>query len=423
MTSLLFNSYITAKILVTMAKNLARNCGKFSGKILHQNFSHYRTIFSSYIKAINPKQSNMSAMIASKFDQPSPPKRAKTTAGQNPSGIGIAIRSKDVLALSRGAAAPGTPNIWVGTGDRTRDAPLPGSNKTIKQKHAEEFWQQPPHNILLVPLDPEGNKEPLHVPGCAMKNGEPFVFSDREQGDAMVAACLSKKWVPKCVWPEQAEADAVFARLDTCIELDEAGKPKLDRKGLPKADKKALKAMAQKIVGELPEGRAEFFLSLCADYTKLVFEGDNDGRPFLVDEIVRGGIKKGSDAGRTALEEGFEESGVPMDFLEEHLRPTGPVEYISPDSGRKKLNETYELLIERGQMEAFWGAESARRRQMTNWFCPIGYYQYLPGIDVNGMEDVKGLCEIRDGRWLSQAEAEAILDAASLNILGHVLKH
>jgi hypothetical protein len=172
----------------------------------------------------------------------------------------------------------------------------------------------------------------------------------------------------------------------------------------------------------LPDGRTEFFLSLCADYTKLVFEGDNDGRPFLVDEIVRGGIKKGSDAGRTALEEGFEESGVPMDFLEEHLRPTGAVEYISPDSGRKKLNETYELLIERGQMEAFWGAE-ADRRKMTNWFCPIGYYQYLPGIDVNGMEDVKGLCEIHDGRWLPQAEAEAILDAASLNILGHVLKH
>ena len=365
----------------------------------------------------------MSAMNTSN-NQPSPPKRAKTGATKpKPSGIGIAIRSKDVLALSRGAAAPGIPYIWVGTGDRTRDATLPGSNKTIKQKHAEEFWQQPPHNILLVPLDPEGNKEPLHVPGCAMKNGEPFVFSDREQGDAMVTACLSKKWVPKCVWPEQAEADAVFVLLDTCIELDDAHKPKLDRKGLPKADKKALKAMAKKIVGELPDGRTEFFLSLCADYTKLVFEGDNDGRPFLVDEIVRGGIKKGSDAGRTALEEGFEESGVPKDFLEEHLRPTGPVEYISPDSGRKKLNETYELLIERGQMEAFWSAEAERRRKMTNWFCPIGYYQYLPGIDVNGMEAIKGLCEIRDGRWLSQVEAESILDAASLNILGHVLKN
>ncbi len=365
----------------------------------------------------------MSSMITDN-SQPSPPKRAKTGAGsQPPSGIGIGIRSKDVLALSSAAAASGTPYIWVGTGDRTRDAPLPGSDKTIKQKHAEEFWKQPPHNILLVPLDPEGKREPLHVPGCAMKNGEPFIFSAKEQGDAMVTACLAKKWVPKCVCPVQAEADAVFARLDTCIELDEAGNPKLDRKGLPKADKKALKAMAQKIVGELPEGRTEFFLSLCADYTKLVFTGDKDGCLFLVDEIVRGGIKRGSDAARTALEEGFEESGVPKDFLEEHLRPTGPVEYISPDSGRKKLNETYELLIERGQMEAFWGAESARRRQMTNWFCPIGYYQYLPGIHADGMEAIKGLCEIRDGRWVSQSEAEAILDAASLNILGHVLKN
>ena len=365
----------------------------------------------------------MSAMNTSN-NQPSPPKRAKTGATKpNPSGIGIAIRSKDVLALSEGAMGPGTPHIWVGTGDRTRDGFLPGSDKTLKQAWSGEFWQQPAHNILLVPLDPEGKREPLHVPGCAMKNGEPFVFSTKEQSDAMVAACLAKKWVPKCIWPEQSEANAVFVLLDTCIELDGAGKPKLDRKGLPKVDKKALKAMAQKIVGELPDGRTEFFLDLCADYTKLVFTGDKDGRPFLVDEIVRGGIKRGSDAGKTALEEGFEESGVPKDFLEEHLRPTGPVEYISPDSGRKKLNETYELLIERGQMEAFWGAEAERRRKMTNWFCPIGYYQYLPGIDVNGMEAIKGLCEIRDGRWLSQLEAEAILDAASLNILRHVLKN
>jgi len=355
--------------------------------------------------------------------QPSPHKRARTANAQKPSGIGIVIRSKDVLALSEGAAVVGTPYIWVGTGDRTRDGLLPGSGKTIKQKHAEEFWQQPPHNILLVPLDPEGKREPLRVPGCAMKNGESRVFSVKEHAEAMVTACLANKWVPKCVWPEACNADAVFARLGTCIELDDTGKPKLDRKDLTKDDKKALKAMAGNIVGELPEGRAEFFLSLCTDYTNLVFAGDKDGRPFLVDEIVRGGIKRGSDAARTALEEGFEESGVPKDFLEGHLRPTGPVEYISPDSGRKKLNETYELLIERGQMEAFWGAESARRRQMTNWFCPIGYYQYLPGIDANGMEVIKWLCEIRDGRWVSQSEAEAILDAASLKILAHVLKN
>ena len=338
-------------------------------------------------------------MNTSKFVHPSPPKRAKTTS---PSGIGIAIRSKD--ALFEGVA-PGVPGIWVGTGDRTRNGRLPGSDKTIKQKHAEEFWREPPHNILLTTLDTEDNKEPLYVPGCAMKNGESRVFSAKEQADAMVVACLSNKWVPKCGWPEQAEAEAVFVLLDKC------------------ADKKALKAMARKIVGELPDGRTELFLSLCTDYTKLVFIGDQDSRPFLVDEIVRGGIKKGSDADRTALEEGFEESGVPKDFLEEHLRPTGPVEYISQNSGRKKLNETYELLIERGQMEAFSSAEAERRHKMTNWFCPIGYYQYLPGIHVDGMEAIKGLCEIRNGRWLSQPEAEDILDDASLNILGHVLKH
>lgn len=343
------------------------------------------------------------------------PKRAKTSTGQNPSAIGIAIRSKD--------EATGTPCIWVGTGDRTRDGLLPGSDKTIKQKHAEEFWQQHAHNIILVPLDLEGKREPLHVPGCAMKNGESKTFSAKEQSDAMVTHCLTKRWIPKCVWLKQTDADAVIGRLGTCVLLDEAGKPKLDMKGLPKADKHALKAMAKEIVGKLTGARTESFLSLCADYTNLVFTGDNTGRPFLVDEIVRGGIKKGSDAYRTALEEGFEESGVPKNFLKKHLRQTGPAEYDSLTSDRKKLNETYELFVDRDQMEAFWGAESARRRQMTNWFCPIGYYQYLPGIDVDGMEAIKGLCEIRDGRWLSQAEAEAILDAASLNILDHVLKH
>ena len=386
---------------------------------MDQNFSRYR-IFSPYIITNNTLQTNMSAMITSSA-QPSPPKRAKTTAAKPPSGIGIAIRSKDVLTLFEGAASPGTPAIWVGTGDRTRDDILPGSNQTLKEKWSEEFWSGTPHNVLLVPIDASGQRERLRVPGNAMKNGEPRVFSSGEQADAMLTSCVSKKWVPKCVWPEQIDANAVLARLVTCVERNDPGEDKNNDQG--KDDKRALKAMARTIVGELSEGRSEFFLDLCTVYTKIVMAGDRAGRPFLVSEIVRGGIKRGSNATMTAIEEGFEESGVPMDFLEEHLRPTGAVEYISPDSGRKKLNETYELIIEKDQMKTFWSDESARRRQMTNWFCPIGYYPYLPGIDANGMEAIKGLCEIRDGRWLSQAEAKAILDAASLNILGHVLKN
>jgi hypothetical protein len=60
---------------------------------------------------------------------------------------------------------------------------------------------------------------------------------------------------------------------------------------------------------------------------------------------------------------------------------------------------------------------------MTNWFCPLGYYQFLPGISVKGMENIKGQCEMSNGRWVSEEEALLVLDAASLNILGHVLAH
>ena len=72
-------------------------------------------------------------------------------------------------------------------------------------------------------------------------------------------------------------------------------------------------------------------------------------------------------------------------------------------------------------MVSFWTKESQRRQQMTNWFCPLGYFQFLPGIYAKGMEEVKGEHEMNNGRWLSEEDALKVLDAASLNILGHVL--
>lgn len=315
-----------------------------------------------------------------------PPKCAKAS---KTSGMYISIYSNDTLATISGTSRL----VWCYYGTHTRYEKLPGSQGCLKQKWTSEFWGPVGQDILLVPLNADGSRAPLFVPGSAMKNGESHTFETRVQADAMVEHMVSKKCLPKCVWPDKEEAELLLTRLQT-------------------KDDQKLKVIARDIVDKLPACRTELFLSLCTMYTKIVEHGDDIG-PLLVTEIVHIGNKRGA----SLVNNGFEKSCVSREYLRNNLADPFFVEYISSKSGRRRRDACCELWIKKEQMQNFWLSEVSRRNVMTNWFCPINYFEHLPGIDINGMMELQLLCQGRQGRWLSLDAACSVLDNDAKHIL------
>ena len=315
---------------------------------------------------------------------------------EKPSGIGIIIHSVSLPNQEEKSL------IWIMDGDRTRWCP------ELKSSWTNEFYGEAPHNIYLVGLNPNGSFQNLYVPGQAMKTGDGKTFTKVEQARAMLEHAVSKKWIPKCIWSQE-----------DCIQILERLNTLKTPKG--KSDQKAIKVLARQIVEQLVDQQVEPFIDMCHRYTQFVEKGDAQGRPWRVTEIVRGKIEKGYTATETAIKEGHEESRATKEYLTTVLNSTGCVEYVSPDSGRRALSATYKLPVNPAQMVEWWNTEGARRHQLTNWFCPLGYYKNLPGIFVQEMEAIKGLCEMKNGRFVSQEEAQRLLDPASLNIMNHVI--
>lgn len=266
---------------------------------------------------------------------------------------------------------------------------------------SNEFYASEPHNIYLVALDESGNFQPLYVSGSEYKTGDPHTYSVLECGRAMLTHAFSKKWLAKCVM-DQTRADTI---LDDLSRL--------------KKDKKAMQSYASEVVSNLSDASVLRFIDLCVKYTKLVHAGD--GRPYLLLEIVCGAIESGHNADETALKEGFEESRAPVEELRKNLRATGPVEFVTKYGS--KWTATYMCAFPKLKMEDWWRVEGARRKAMTNWFCPHAWFIYLSGMDMGAMESLKGMCEMRNGRWMPIEQAKQLLDSKSRNILGHVLEH
>lgn len=340
----------------------------------------------------------MSALSTSSSAAPPPAKRTKTQADSTPvpRGVGVAIFSEDRLALAEGERAAPSPCVWVTDGDRTRKVPA------LWDPWSNEFYASEPHNIYLVPLDAAGNFEPLHVP--ATPTGEARVFSDEECGRAMLTHAIAKTWLPKCAISDPSKADAILAHLSTLKK---------------NKNKKGMQAYASEVVSQLPSESVRAFLDMCVHYTKLVNAGD--GRPYLLLEIVCGTIESGHTADQTAIKEGFEESRAPKEFLRSNLRSTGVVEYVTKYGS--KWSGTYTCSVQKDIMEQWWRIEGVRREALTNWFCPHAWFAYLSGLDMDAMEALKGMCEMRNGRWMPIDQAKQLLDAKSLNVLGHVLEH
>lgn len=342
---------------------------------------------------------------------PAPPatKRAKTKDVKMPTprGIGLVIRSEDVLAMSPGETPAPSASVWVMDGDRTRKVP------ELWNPWSAAFHGQEPHNIYMVDVDENGEYLPLFVPGNAHKTGENRLYTPQECGRAMLKHALSKGWLPKCVISEE-EAMSVLEQINT---------KKSDKKGL----KKYLKAFAvSKVDGNgqqngLTDETVQKFIDVCVEFTKKVMAGDSEGRPYLLTEVVCGKIESDSTADQTVLKEGHEESGAPLEDLRTKVRSTGLVEYVTKYGS--SWSATYECRFPKLSMESWWRVEHQRRSTLTNWFCAHGWFSNLPGIDEEAMDILKGNCETCHGRWVSVEEARAIVDEKSRNILEHVLDH
>ena len=345
----------------------------------------------------------MSALSTSSSAAPPPAKRAKTQDDSTPvpRGVGVAIFSEDRLAVTKGEKAPPPPDVWVMDGDRTRRDPA------MWDAWSDEFYASEPHNIYLVPLDSAGNFKPLHVPGLVYKTGDAHAYGVVECGRAMLTHAIAKKWLPKCVMTDPSKAATILAQLSTL------------KKRNGKDDKKAMQAYASEVVATTSDASIGNFIDLCVKYTKLANAGD--GRPYLLLEIVCGAIESGHNADQTALKEGFEESRAPVEKLRKKLRSTGLVEFKTRFGS--KWTATYACSFPKCNMEDWWRVEGARRKALTNWFCPHAWFVYLAGMDMGAMEALKGMCEMRNGRWMPIDQAMHLLDAKSVNVLRHVLEH
>lgn len=355
-----------------------------------------------YLKDHNTNNMSATFHTHAKPSAPEAPAAKKAKTEPVPTGIGLIIRSRDDSKASGAAASP--PEVLVMDGDRTRKDPA------IWDPWSSEFHAGEPHNIYMVALK-DGLYEPLYVPGNAHKTGEAHQYTAQECGRAMLKHAFAKKWIAKCVGNE-AYAEGVVNHIKN-IPKNEKGK----------ADKKAIKAYAAKLVDALDDTKVQAFLDLCVKYTKLALVGDSTGRSYLLTEVVMGGIERGHTADQTAVKEGFEESRAPKEFLEANIESKGIIEFVNAYTGRSSWSATYTCSAAKADIEGWWQGEEQRRKALTNWFCAHGWFSNLPGIDDSAMESLKGLCETRNGRWVSVEQALAILDTKSLNVFKHVLSH
>ena len=222
----------------------------------------------------------------------------------------------------------------------------------------------------------------------------------------MAEHAIVKSWI----WTTFSNAPTI--NLDIEALVDAEGKP----------DKAARNAYAGNVI--ISDDELLAFVAMCERFTTWCERGSieefgDKGLAHLLTEMVMGGIKTGSDARKTAVEEGFEEGCIDKVFAEANLQDKGLVEHTS--RGRTSHTAAFLLLIPKAQMAEWRKAEEPKRDAESNWFGAHAWYAYLPGIDEEGMDKVKERHETGNRRFVSIAEARKRLDAKNLGILKHVL--
>jgi len=310
-----------------------------------------------------------------------------------PRGSAVCTLSNELVFLAEQKA----PEVFVMDGDRTK-----------KEGQAEKMWTAwsgewdgVPHNLYMF----SGS---LLVPTEAVKRDEPVTYTDLECARAMTEHAIAKSWI----WRGLSDRATIKAEIESSV--DEQGNP----------DKAARKAYAKEVVCSTTDKELKDFVAMCKRFTTWCVrgseeEGGEPGLSHLLTEMVMGGIKRGSDARTTAIEEGFEEACIDTAFATANLQDRGLVEYSS--RGRTSYTKAFLLRIPKAEMANWLAVEEPKRVEESNWFCAHAWYAYLPGIHEAGMDKVKERHETCNRRWVSIDNARQLLDAKNLGILDHVL--
>jgi len=323
-------------------------------------------------------------------------------SNNNPSGSAICTLSNELVFLAEQTAQ----EVFVVQGDRT-----------VKKGQAEKMWNAwseewdgIPHNLYMF-------SGPLRVPTEGVKNDKPVTYTRLECARAMIEHAIAKSWI----WRGLSKGATIKDNIESFV--DDQGNP----------DKAARKAYAKVVVWPgrtaevspaISDEELEAFVAMCERFTTWCLNGSDGefgepGLSHLLTEMVMGGIKEGSDARTTAIEEGFEEACINKAFADVNLKEKGLVEYSS--RGRTSYTAAFLLRIPKADMATWLAAEEPKRVQESNWFCAHAWYAYLPGIHKAGMGKVKERHETRNRRWVSIDDARQLLDAKNLGILDHVL--
>ena len=332
------------------------------------------------------------------------------TSGENKKEVNIKPRGSAVCTLSNELvllAEQKTPEleVFVTDGDRTEKK---GRAKEMWTAWSEQ-WDGVPHNLYMF-------SGPLKVPTEGLAKGSAYqIYGRLDCARAMTKHAIVKSWI----WKGFTKAKTIKDKIESLILSD--NEP-------DKAARKAYANKAMSIVSDkesiVSEKELLEFVDMCERFTIWCLNGSEEengpsGVPHLLTEMVMGSIKKGSDAKKTAIEEGFEEACIDKAFAAANLKDKGLVEYTS--RGLTSYTKAFLLQIPKSKMAEWLSEEEERREEESNWFCAHAWYAYLPGIYEAGMDKVKERHETQNRRWVSLKDARQLLDAKNLGILEHVL--
>ena len=321
-------------------------------------------------------------------------------------GISLAI-------IKSGGDSEGDSQVYVFEGDRHFWIP------EIKIPWTKLFWSPPPQNDKGV----ASSDDTEHI-SC---NGAPHqiytvqdsltflgvTYGPRDQAPYILKHMLSKKWVPKCCFPEKAQAEQA---LEKSFDVSTVETSHLDT-----------------------------LFSHLLDFTDRV-------KHIHYNELVMGGVEGGPTFVMRAVEdtlikETYEEAGASI--VSDIETVDGLVTAMHYDRGvidgkislvgfsdpftSRKTGETVvtamyvSTFVNSSLMDNIWSDADSERRPhgFKGWRCPHAWYKTIPGIDKEAAKQEKAMQETRLGRWVSIEDAqerELFMDDKNKRVLAKTLE-
>lgn len=196
------------------------------------------------------------------------------------------------------------------------------------------------------------------------------LYSPEDVARYILQHMLSKKWVPRCVFPtDEDKARALQGGVDVSAVADD---------------------------------KIQALFELLQHFTDRVSDLHYHE---TVMGAVEGGATRDIDQVRATLhKETQEEAGLCLDGLQTSPEFFG---FSKPRAARKTGKTTvtalWKMIVAVVVMQETWDAENAKRRpaddNFSRWWCAHAWWKCIPGIDAAAAEHEKATLETRDGQW------------------------